>query len=245
MMTLIKFISLAIVSHALNACQFNSFPFNKGVRGNGVVVSEQRSFNDESFNSIEVSNGIDLFLTQSESPSILVQADENIQELIITKIENGTLKIYMDKNSHNVASKKVIVNFITIKKLKASSGSEVFSTNTLKVPRLDLSTSSGSEIELSIETTYITSSSSSGSILNLEGKTKEFVGNASSGSQLNASKLTAQFCEVKASSGADLSVKCSEEFDANASSGANIENHETSLKTSVKSSSGGHINTKN
>ena len=171
MMTLIKFISLAIVSLALNACQFNSFPFNKGVRGNGVVVSEQRSFNDESFNSIEVSNGIDLFLTQSESPSILVQADENIQELIITKIENGTLKIYMDKNSHNVASKKVIVNFITIKKLKASSGSEVFSTNTLKVPRLDLSTSSGSEIELSIETTYITSKpkmQSQNNILNTE-----------------------------------------------------------------------------
>jgi len=245
MMTFIKFISLTIVSLALNTCQFNSFPFSKGVRGNGVVVTEQRTFNDESFNSIEVSSGIDLFLTQSDSPSISVQADENIQELIITEIENGTLKIYMDKSSHHVASKKVIVNFITIDQIKASSGSEVFSTNTLKVPSLDLSTSSGSDIELMVETTRITSSSSSGSILNLEGKTKEFVGNASSGSQLNASKLTAQFCEVKASSGADLSVKCLKEFNANASSGANIENYETSIKTVVKSSSGGHIDTKN
>ena len=244
MMTLIKFISLTIVSLALSACQFNSFPFNKGVRGNGVVVTEQRDTN-ESFNSIEVSTGIDLFLTQSPTPSISVQADENIQELIITEVENETLKIYMDKSTHHVASKKVLVNFITIETIKASSGSDVISTNTLNVPSLDLSTSSGSEIELTVETNYINSSSSSGSVLTLEGKTKEFVGNASSGSQLNASKLTAQFCEVKASSGADLSVKCSEEFDANASSGANIENHETSLKTSVKSSSGGHINTKN
>jgi hypothetical protein len=245
MMTLIKFISLVIVSLALNACQFNSFTFNKGVRGNGVVVTEERSFNDESFNRIEVSTGINLFLTQSDSPSISVQADENIQELIITKVENGTLKIFMDKSTHHVSSKKVVVNFITIDQVKASSGSEVFSTNTLKIPSLDLSSSSGSEIELTVETTHITSSSSSGSQLKLEGKTKEFVGNASSGSQLNASKLTAQFCEVKASSGADLSVKCLEEFDANASSGANIENYETSLKTSVKSSSGGHIHTKN
>ena len=82
MMTLIKFISLVIVSLALNACQFNSFTFNKGVRGNGVVVTEERSFNDESFNRIEVSTGINLFLTQSDSPSISVQADENIQELL-------------------------------------------------------------------------------------------------------------------------------------------------------------------
>ena len=243
MMTLVKFISLAIVSLALNACQFNSF-FNNGVRGNGIVVTEQRSAN-ESFNSIEVSTGIDLFLTQSDNVSISVQADENIQELIITEIENNTLKIYLDKNTHHVASKKVIVNFIAIERIRASSGSDVLSTNTLKIPSLDLSTSSGSEIELSVETNRINSSSSSGSILTLEGRTREFVGNSSSGSQLNASKLSSEFCEVKAYSGSDLSVKCLEEFNANASSGAYIKNHENSIITSVKSSSGGHINTKN
>ena len=243
-MTLIKFISLAIVTIALNACQFNSYPFNKGVRGNGVVVTEQRDSN-ESFKTIEVSTGIDLFLTQSETPSISVQADENIQEFIITKIENETLKIYMDKSTHHVASKKVVVNFITIEQIKATSGSEVFSTNTLKVPSLDLSTSSGSEMKLSVNTHRINSSSSSGSDLILEGNTKEFIGNSSSGSDLNASKLTAEFCETKASSGSNLSIKCLEEFNAKASSGARIKNHETAVKNDVKSSSGGSIDTKN
>jgi hypothetical protein len=244
MMSLVKFISLTIVSLALNACQFNSFPFNKGVRGNGVVVSEQRPIN-KSFKRIQVSTGIDLFLTQSDNPSISVQADENIQGLIITEIENETLKIYMDKSSYHVASKKVVVNFITIEQIRASSGSEVFSTNTLKVPSLDLSTSSGSEIELTVETNYINSSSSSGSVLTLEGKTKEFVGSSSSGSQLNASKLITDYCETSASSGSNLSVNCLEEFNANASSGANIENHESAVKNIVKSSSGGSVNTKN
>ena len=43
----------------------------------------------------------------------------------------------------------------------------------------------------------------------------------------------------------DLSVNCDEEFITNASSGAHIENHEFSIKTTVKSSSGGHVDTKN
>lgn len=245
MMTLLKFISLTIVSIALNACQFSAFPFNNGVRGNGIVVTEQRAFNNESFNSIEVSTGIDLFLTQSDNTSISVQADENIQELIITEIKNGTLKIYMDESTHHVASKKVVVTLITIEHIQASSGSNVFSTNTLKVSSLDLSTSSGSEMELSVETNSINSSSSSGSLLNLSGKTKEFIGGSSSGSQINASKLTAEFCEVKASSGSNISVKCLEEFNAKASSGAFIKNHEKSIHSTVKSSSGGHIDTKN
>ena len=240
MMTLIKFISLTIVSLALSACQFNSFPFNKGVRGNGVVVTEQRDSN-ESFNSIEVSTGIDLFLTQSPTPSISVQADENIQELIITEVENETLKIYMDKSTHHVASKKVLVNFITIETIKASSGSDVISTNTLNVPSLDLSTSSGSEMELTVDAKQINSSSSSGSELTLKGTTQTFIGNSSSGSRLNASKLTAEFCETKASSGSSLSVKCQKEFDAKASSGAHIKNNFSAVKNNIKSSSGGSI----
>ena len=244
MMTLVKFISLTIVSLALSACQFNSFPSNKGVRGNGVVVTEQRPING-SFNSIEVSTGIDLFLTQSESPNISVQADENIQELIITEIKNETLKIYMDKSSHHVTSKKVVVNFLTIEQIKATTGSEVFSTNTLKVPSLDLSTSSGSEMELSVETRRISSSSSSGSELTLKGRTEEFIGSSSSGSELHASKLITNYCEINASRGSDLSVNCQEELNAKASSGAHIKNHEAAIKNIIKSSSGGHIDTKN
>ena len=244
MMTLIKFISLAIVTLALNACQFNSYPFNKGVRGNGVVVTEQRT-PTESFNSIQVSTGIDLFLTQSETPSISVQSDENIQELIITEVENGTLKIYLDKNTHHVSAKKVMVHLKTIESINSSSGSYVYSTNTLKIPSLDLKSSSGSEMKLTVETEKLSSRSSSGAVMKLEGNTKDFVGNSSSGSQINASKLMADFCEADASSGANLSVHCLETFNANASSGGHIKNHESSIKTVVNSSSGGRIDTKN
>lgn len=244
MMTLVKLISIAIVTLALNSCQLNPFSFNSGVRGNGVVVTEQRTLT-ESFHTIKVSTGIDLFLTQSESPNLSVQSDENIQELIITEVENGTLKIYLDKNTHHVSAKKVMVHLKEIESINSSSGSYVYSTNTLKVPSLDLKSSSGSEMKLSVDTEKIASRSSSGAVMKLEGHTKDFVGNSSSGSQINASKLIADFCEVDASSGANLSVNCLESFNANASSGGHIKNHEFSIKTVVNSSSGGYIDTKN
>ena len=81
--------------------------------------------------------------------------------------------------------------------------------------------------------------------VSIEDLVRNFAGNSSSGSQLDASKLSSDYCETKASSGSDLSVNCDEEFIANASSGAHIENHEFSIKTTVKSSSGGHVDTKN
>ena len=244
MMTLVKLISIAIVTLALNSCQLNPFSFNSGVRGNGVVVTEQRTLT-ESFHTIKVSTGIDLFLTQSESPNLSVQSDENIQELIITEVENGTLKIYLDKNTHHVSAKKVMVHLKEIESINSLSGSYVYSTNTLKVPSLDLKSSSGSEMKLSVDTEKIASRSSSGAVMKLEGHTKDFVGNSSSGTQINASKLIADFYEADASSGANLSVNCLESFNANASSGGHIKNHESSIKTVVNSSSGGYIDTKN
>ena len=166
MMTLVKLISIAIVTLALNSCQLNPFSFNSGVRGNGVVITEQRTLT-ESFHTIKVSTGIDLFLTQSESPSLSVQSDENIQELIITEVENGTLKIYLDKNTHHVSAKKVMVHLKTIESINSSSGSYVYSTNTLKIPSLNLKSSSGSEMKLSVDTEKLSSRSSSGAVMKL------------------------------------------------------------------------------
>ena len=57
------------------------------VTGNGISATESRNLNG-SFNSIEVSTGIDLYLTQSQTTSISVKADKNIMEFINTEIEN-------------------------------------------------------------------------------------------------------------------------------------------------------------
>jgi hypothetical protein len=100
-------------------------------------------------------------------------------------------------------------------------------------------------MKLSVETNHLESNCSSGSNLTLEGVTRIFIGKSSSGSQINASKLIVETCEANASSGANLSVNCLKELNANASSGGYIKNYESSNKTVKNSYSGGKISTKN
>ena len=166
-------------------------------------------------------------------------------EFINTEIEGETLKIFMKGNIKHKNAIKVMVHFKTIEQITASSGSDVFSTNSIKVSKLSLTTSSGSDMKLSVETDHLESNCSSGSNLTLEGVTRSFIGKSSSGSDLNASKLIAETCEANASSGANLSVNCLESFNANASSGGYIKNYGSSIKTVKNSSSGGKISTKN
>ena len=221
------------------SCQFNS-NFGFGVKGNGNVETQERQINDN-FNEIRVSRGLDVYLTQSDNVSIEVQADENLHDIIMTEVENNILRIYADENINYAASKKVMVSFKDINKISSSSGSDVYSTNTIITESLELSTSSGSDMELEVDTKVIDCNSSSGSDLRLSGKTDMLYADASSGSDIKASNLKSNNCEARASSGADITVNTSKELYAKASSGGDIKYYGNPEKISKKDGASGSI----
>ena len=106
MTTLTKIIVTALLAVLLTSCNFN---MNFGVKGNGNVTTTDRELNGN-FTAIEVSRGLDVYLTQGETEGIRVQADENLQEIIIAKVENGVLNIYAEESISSAASKKIMVN---------------------------------------------------------------------------------------------------------------------------------------
>jgi hypothetical protein len=239
MTTLTKIIASAIVGVMMLSCNFN-MNLSPGVTGNGNVVTVDRTISDN-FNQIEVSRGLDVYLTQSDTEDIKVQADENLQDIIKTEVKNNVLKIYADENIRFSQSKKVFVNFKTITHISSSSGSDVFSTNTITAETLELSTSSGSDMELNIDTELVNCDSSSGSDLKLSGKTHKLIAHASSGSDIKAGNLNAVSSQVKASSGADITVNTSKELIAKASSGGDIKYYGNPEKVEKSDSASGSV----
>ena len=219
MTTLTKIIVTTLLSFLLFSCNFD---FNiTGVQGNGNVKLEDRTLN-EPFQAIKASHGLDVYLTQGNEESIVVEADENLHDLIKTEVKNNTLHIYAEKNIGHASSKKIMVSFKDVSAISSSSGSDVVSTNTISADHLELNTSSGSDMDLKINTTQLNCSSSSGSDLKLSGMTKTLVANASSGSDIKAGNLKAESSKVQASSGADITINTAKELTASASSGGDV-----------------------
>ncbi|MBP0905390.1 head GIN domain-containing protein [Mariniflexile gromovii] len=216
MTTLVKIIVATIVSLSLFSCNFNF-----GVKGNGHVTVENRPINIP-FTAIKASEGLNVVLTQSDDESIKVEADDNLQDLIITEVIDNVLKIHTKENIGNCISKKVIVNFKDVTSIIATSGSDVKSTNTFTIKDLDLETTSGSDMVLDVNTASLNCKSTSGSDLKLSGKTIKLIAEATSGSAIKAADLTAESSQVKATSGANITVNTSKELTANASSGGDI-----------------------
>jgi len=262
MTTLTKIIVTTLLSLLFFSCNFD-INLNPGVTGNGNVIEETRSIN-ETYNAIKVSEGLNVYVTQSDHESIVVEADDNLQDLIIVEVVDQVLKIHTKQNIGKASAKKVHVSFKNISGITATSGSTISSTNTIKAENLELnsssgshmtldvstnktksSASSGSHIGLDINTSFLECHSSSGSHMKLTGKTINLIAEASSGSHISGNELISESSEVDASSGSNITVNTSKKLVANAHSGASINyyGNPESIEQN-KSKSGGSVSKK-
>lgn len=239
MTTLIKFIIATVLSLTLFSCNFD-MNFNSGIRGNGEVITEDRTIN-EPFSSIKATEGLDVYLTQSDNQNVSVEADGNLHDLILTEVKDGVLRIHTKENIGKAASKKVHVSFKDISSITSTSGSDVYSTNTINVERLVLKSTSGSDMKLDVNTSVLNCKSTSGSDLRVSGKTIKLVAEATSGSDIKAADLMAESSQVKATSGADITVNTSKELTARATSGGDVKYYGNPEKVDKSDSSSGSI----
>ncbi len=239
MTTLIRIVVTSILSLLMFSCNFN-MNWNGGVKGNGNVVMETRTVN-ASFSKIKASEGLSVYLTQGSSEGITVEADENLQELIITEVIDGVLKIHCKEQIGKASSKKVNVNFKSVSGITSTSGSSVHATNVITTDNLKLKSSSGSSMRVKVNTNDLTCDSSSGSSLKVSGNTISLTAEASSGSTIKAGDLKAESSEASASSGANLTVNTSKALIAKASSGASVKYYGNPEMLDTDKSSGGSV----
>lgn len=228
-----------IIITIIVALLFTSCMNFDGIKGNGNVISENRKVSD--FNKIEAQTGLDVILEQGNQTIIRVDADENLHPNIKTEVTNGTLKIYVEEGIYKAKAKTVFVKAPHFKSISVSSGASVTSVNQINEPELELSTSSGSDLNISITTTYLTCKSSSGSDLEVQGTAKTVIASASSGSDLDLDKLRADAVTAKSSSGSSISVNALQKLIADASSGSDINCVSNPEEIIKEESSGGNI----
>ncbi|WP_026755433.1 head GIN domain-containing protein [Sediminibacter sp. Hel_I_10] len=223
MTTIAKFTITLILSLLLVSCNFDA-NWNTGTKGNGEVTSVERP-STQIFNKIEASRGLDVYITQNDVASIRVEADQNLQDLITTTIENGVLIITTKENIGSATSKKVFVNVKELEEISASSGSYIYGNNTITSKSLKLNSASGADIELELDVTHLSCYASSGSDLKVSGKANEFIAKAASGSDIIAGDLLSNTCNASASSGADVTVNTIKKLTVTANSGGDITYH--------------------
>jgi len=197
-----------------------------------------------SFNGISVSSGIDLYLKQGATEEVVIEADPDVIDDIITEVRDGILHIYSKKrfNWQWDQDRKAYVTFDDLTRLDVSAGADAKAENAFKLDEITIAVSSGADLEiddLTARTVWL--DTSSGSDAPISGRGVKFEASSSSGSDLSCSGLVAENCKVSASSGADAEVHATRQLKASASSGGDVRYRGNPGQKEIDESSGGDV----
>lgn len=214
----LRVLVFAIAILSISACSQGQI--RKTVHGNGNVVTKERK--TEHFSGVKVSTGIDVFLKQGDSEAISVEADENLQEYILTEVRNGELHVYTEVNIRDAERKRVYVTMKEINSVRTSSAGDVIGESPVKSDKLVLSASSAGNIRMEVNANEIRLDISSSGDISLTGNTDVLEADLSSAGNLNAYDLKAREADVSVSSAGDAEINVTEKITARASSAGDI-----------------------
>ena len=221
-----------------------------------LAVSAQKTINDANaekrnvsgYHGIEVSGGIDLYLSQGEESVAISASDLKTRDRIRTEVKNGILKIWYesDRNIHiDITWKdrkmKAYVSFKILDQLEGSGGSDISVDGTINVNSLALDISGGSDFKGDVKLKDLKVDASGGSDINISGSVNKLVIDASGGSDFKGYELSADECNLQASGGSDVYITVNKELIADASGGSDIFYKGNASVREVKSSGSSSI----
>ena len=217
-----------------------------------TAVSAQKTINDANaqkrnvsgFHAIEVSGGIDLYLSQGDETVAVSASKDEYRDKIVTEVKNGVLKIWFDHKNNKMdfdwknRKLKAYVSFKNLDGLQASGGSDISVEGSIKTPKLDMGISGGSDFKGKVESDEVKINASGGSDVHISGKTGRLTIDASGGSDFSGYDFAADICNVDASGGSDVHVTVNKELSANASGGSDVYYKGTGLIRDLKTGGG-------
>jgi hypothetical protein len=216
------------------------------------ATAQQRvTKNVRDFTALKVMSGIDVYLSQSNEPSVRIEVDseETLQELVVEVDNSNTLVLRMPANKQvkrwwgtkNTTRIKAYVSFRELTSIQASAGSDVFGEGELTFKSLRINASAGSDIKLNLRATELDVNCGGGADVILQGTVATFKGVASGGSDIRAQELEVQVATLNVSGGSDAYIRVLRQLMATASGGSDIVYWGSPEKVSSNASGGSDI----
>jgi hypothetical protein len=262
-------LSMADINKIINS---NETKANSVSHTRSDLASENTSYlngenrNVEQFSGIQVSTGVNVVFKQETPTSVKVIADADKLKYVVTKVENGVLKVYVDnKGVKNLKFKNLSVNVSSprIENIQTISGASFVAVNTIRENNLNIEATSGSNINgtfnandhinvsvdsganirADVTSGKVVFKGTSGSNSNLKGTARTGIFEISSGASCKAENLRINDANVESSSGGSISIEVKDNLKVKASSGASVKYRgNPEIDSNISKISGGSLN---
>jgi hypothetical protein len=190
------------------------------IKGDGNVVKEERSVSG--YTEIDASGALSVTIIQGDAEGVIVEADKNLMDYIITKVSGNTLKLYTKESISNSTKMHVTVKVIKLEGVDISGAVNVNTKGIINTSNFEIDCSGASKIDLKITTQNLEGDISGGSKISLSGTADKFSMDISGAAKVDAFDLKTNICEFDISGAAKAEIYCSDKLEAEISGTAKI-----------------------
>lgn len=209
---------------------------------NEAVKKESRSVG--SFTGIKVGGAFEVFLRQTGTPAVVVEADEEIIPYIITEVEGNVLRVGMSKIPHHwgdVHTLNVYIDVAELNSLEISGAVEISTQSQIKGESMEFDCSGAVEADLNLSVGTMDMELSGACEVTLKGDAQKVNISTSGASELDAGDFSVKEMEIFASGATEagvnvtgtLKISASGACEINYTGGASVNAH-TSGASSVR-----------
>ncbi len=190
-------VSVSCAMGAISTNSLYSFP--------GDPVKQDRSIQD--FHALDVGGAFEVHLKQGSSESLVVEADADVVDKIITEVKDGVLKIYTEKGCcRNSGDMSIYLTFKELNSMEISGACDLENDGTLSFDKLKMEVSGASEIELKMSLDKLDLELSGASEIEFEGNCNDVYMDASGASEIDAEDFEVAKMIIDASGASEIKV---------------------------------------
>ena len=116
------------------------------IHGSGKIVSQTREVDECS--GLTIQNMGEIYLTQDNSQSIRIEADDNIIDEVITRKENDVLLVGLKDGSYSNVTLRAYVSLKTIESITINGAGKVATQNSMNCDNLDVIINGAGDINI-------------------------------------------------------------------------------------------------
>ncbi len=179
---------------------------NNSIEGSGNIIT--KTVNTQSYNIINVSGSMDVYLEKGAEGNISITAEDNVQDRIVVESDGTTLTISMKNNTslRNTEKIKITVPFEDISEISLRGSGNIEGKDMLKSNSLTLNLQGSGGIKISIDATSLNAQLNGSGDMKLSGKATDVEVKTTGSGNFEGKELLSENAQIYISGSGDSTI---------------------------------------
>lgn len=237
------FTTLVLTFICISASQAQWWQGTTKIDGNGNMVTQTRTVSE--YNSVALTGSMDVILIKGKEGNLKIEAEENLQQHIVTEVKGGQLNISVEKGYSLNPSRNqdiiITVPFTDIEGVNLTGSGDIRSSDMVNAEKFSINITGSGNVKLPLKARNTSANITGSGDIELSGSSVDFDCNVTGSGDISAFDFKCQNVSAMVTGSGDIQIYASESLKASTPGSGDIEYRGNPKKEDFRTMGSGSI----